>query len=152
MLDLGMVDVMRTENQVQIVSIKHLVRNKRLLEFAPDAIRIMAGLAIALISATIIFGLPVRLAAISAFLIFYVHDLAFVVMIIPVFFTTLLLFILASATPFWLLGHARRDSTTAIVVSIIVCCIATYLIVGLGSDDSIGFFSNGLQLSFLLLE
>lgn len=100
---------MRPEGKVNIVSIAHLVRNKRLLELAPNAIRIMAGLAVAVISATIVFGLPVRMAALVAFVIFYGHELSLAVMFIPIYFTTLLIFVFASAGPFWLLGHVSRD-------------------------------------------
>ena len=143
----------RSEQRVETVSITQLVRNKRLLELAPNAIRILAGLVVATIAATIIFGMPLRLIAGLGFLLFYVRDVSFAVMIVPVFLTTLLIYIIASAMPFWLLARVSKDSTKAIVTSILLCCVGVYLIWAFAPDggiNSIGWITIGALAAAVL--
>jgi hypothetical protein len=114
---------MLASKDLDIVTISQLVRVKRLLNIIPNLIRIFLALTLALLVAASFFGGLLQIIVIIAAAIDVEGGLA------SRFFGLL------AVVPLWLLSRVINDSTSAIIVSIVMCLVGCYFLFQYRSDS-----------------
>jgi hypothetical protein len=128
----------QSPKHIQVVRINSIIQIKRIFEIIPTILRLLLAIVLAVIAASIVFGMLLRLVGISAFLFVYSTDIFFNLTIIPIFFVSLTSIILLASLPFLALSYSSKDSLSAILILALLCLSCAYLISMNGLVDNDG--------------